>query len=95
MRQSSSFDYKIERLTPELEDGFNRVRGGGPGQCAAYVIGCSGNTPKKPCHERVKWHCSYAYVTGRAGRFAHADRHYCDNHARKFCRSHGVDNGPF
>jgi hypothetical protein len=87
---SSSFDYQIERMTPEREEEWNRLRGGGPGQCEQYSFRCSGDSRKHPCAERTKWHCSYAYVTGQRGRTTHADRHYCDSHARKFCQSHGL-----
>lgn len=87
---SSSFDYRIMRMTPEFEEDYNRVRGGGPNQTGAYVLRCSADRAKHHCHERVKWHCSYAYITGQAGRTSNANRHYCDSHARKFCQSHGL-----
>jgi hypothetical protein len=85
---SSSFQHTIVRLTAESEETINREHGGGPGQVPAWSSRCSGSTREKLCTNRIKWACGWRYVTGAAGRVSWAQRNYCDDHARKFCKSH-------
>lgn len=75
---SSSFEHTIVRFTPETEEAIN----------AAFIPRCSGSTRAKTCANRIKWACGWRYVTGAAGRVSTAQRNYCDDHARKFCRAY-------
>lgn len=93
MRPRSSYGHGIVRLSAEEERDFNRERGGGPGQCSAYTLRCSGDTRKHPCRDRIRWRAWYWYVTGMKGNTSRADRHYCDLHALRFCRAHDVFDG--
>lgn len=84
---SSSFQHTIVRLTPESEDAINRQHAGGHGQVPAWTSRCSGSTRARGCANRIKWACGWNYVTGAAGRGSSAQRNYCDEHARKFCKT--------
>lgn len=50
----------------------------------------NGRKPNRCEREALYW-CGYKYVTGRAGRVSSAEKHRCEEHARKFADKHGLE----